>query len=168
MDNPLDTAGDVVKDAGEYGSGFLFSIARYLEQLTGDATSAAIFAGFLLFTLGLLKVGVTSKHSELYAKGLLGVGAVGIVGVILGTIITAYNLATKSSIVSTVEERIQYKVITNRNWGDLYSDELFAAIFPSFGQYKWYLFVFVVLMTVGFILNFVIRKSQKRLNVEPS
>lgn len=167
MENPLDTAGNVVKNSGEYGSQFLFGIARYLEALTGDATTAAIFTGFLLFTLALVgKVG-TSKNTELYSKSLMGVCLVGSVLIVIIALISGYGIATKTNVTKDVGLIIQYKAFTNREWGGFYLDEYLHAVGYTFGKYKWYLFVLVVVFIVGF-LSFLVQKiNRKMVDKEP-
>lgn len=166
MENPLETAGELAKDTGDIVSQGLFGLAGFLQQITGDATSAAIFAGFLIFTLGLLKTIAGSKNTAIYAKGLVAVGVVGILGTLTISAINAYGIATKQSILSQAADRIHYRAITNRKWGDFYMDEFSDAVMASTDRLKWYLMIFAIIFSLGIVLNYTVRKGPSKTGTE--
>lgn len=66
MENPLDSAGRLAKGAGDTIAVAFSSTARFLEHLTGNVTTAAIFAFFLLLTLSIVKSVASSRNPALY------------------------------------------------------------------------------------------------------
>lgn len=78
MENPLDSAGNAAENIGEGLGGLLRGTARFLEQVTGDAFTAAVVAAVVMFALSLLKGGALVKNTRLYAYGLLCMGVAGL------------------------------------------------------------------------------------------
>jgi hypothetical protein len=164
MENPLDAAGELVENAGQHGSEFLFGLARYIEHLTSDATTAVIFTGFLLFALGLLGKMAMSRNSSLYSKGMIYFGLTGIFGVAGISAFQGYIFASKSGIEAAASHRVHYAVFTNRQWGEFYWDEFQSAAVTTAHDLKWYALVFGIIFLVGLTAHLVVRTSQKIQN----
>lgn len=145
MDNPLDTAGEVVKGAGEVASQGLFGFARFLEQITGDAVSAAIFAGFLIFALTLVKGAGLSRNASLYSQAIMRIGIIGMVGYAAFCLIQTLGSADDVSEIDLVVQGLTGEKPSQSN--------IFAKNLENvFSLHKWYFFVFIVMTIVGFLL----------------
>lgn len=160
MENPLDTAGEVVQGAGDNGAQLLFGIARFLEQLTGDATSAAIFAGLLIFALGLLRKVSTVNNVQLYAKGMVIVCTFGLIILSLMSVYVGYKNAMKWGITDDTDMKLQYLVLTGRQWGEFYRDEFQDSVVNSLGSMRWYMIVMAIVGAVGLLAHLSSRKGQ--------
>lgn len=165
MENPLDAAGELVENAGQHGSEFLFGLARYIEHLTGDATTAVIFTGFLLFALGLLGKMAMSRNSSLYAKGMVYFGLIGATGVGLLSLFHGYGVAVKTGIEASTGLRLQYHVLTERTWGEFYKDEFLDAATNAAMELRWYALVFLIIMAVGLIARLVSKTGQSTARI---
>lgn len=152
IENPLDTAGQVVKNAGELAGDGLFGIARFLEQVTGDATSAAIFAAFLLFSLGLIKGAGVSRNSNVYSTALRNVGIVGCLAFLGFCFVTAWG----ASSVTTETDVLSMGLTGNQ---ETRSEKFTNGLFKTFQNYRWYGAVFLTITIIGFILARVSPKS---------
>lgn len=150
MDNPLDTAGNAVKNAGEYGSQALFGFARFLEQITGDAVSAAIFAGFLLFALMLIKGAGLSRNHSLYATAIRNLGLIGIGGYVVYSIIQGIALGTDAN-GKFAESAVLQRGLNGANSAQ--GTQIFSSIWAALNQYFWYGFTFLVMAGVGYIIT---------------
>lgn len=168
MQNPLDTAGEIVKNSGEHGSQFLFGLARYIEALTGDATTAAIFTGFLLFTLTLVGKAGTSKNAELYSKALMGIAVLGSALMLVVSAWSGYRLTVKSGMTTPFPERLQYMAFTGRNWGEFSLGEFWYHTLSTIDRYGWFFAVFLVIFAVGLLVYAIHRISWKSAEKEPS
>lgn len=150
MDNPLDTAGNAVKNVGEYGSQALFGFARFLEQITGDAVSAAIFAGFLLFAIMLIKGAGLSRNHSLYATAIKNLGIIGIAGYFVYSVIQGIALGTDSAGKIAENAVLQRGLNGGQSSGD---SQILTSIWAALNQYFWYGFTFVVMAFVGYIIS---------------
>ena len=155
MDNPLDTAGNAVKNVGEYGSQALFGFARFLEQITGDAVSAAIFAGFLLFAIMLIKGAGLSRNHSLYATAIKNLGIIGIAGYFVYSVIQGIALGTDSTGKLAENAVLQKGLGGGQSSGD---SQIIANVWAALSQYFWYGFTFVVMAVVGYIISHVSNK----------
>lgn len=156
MENPLDSAGELVKGAGEQGANFLFGIARFLEQITGDAVSAAIFAGFLIFALSLIKGAGLSRNSSVYSQAITKLGIIGVVGYLVFSAILAISYSSERSEADLVLQGLRGEKTGAVNG--------FSGSFVStFWENKWYLVIFVVMTLVGFILSGITKKIPSKI-----
>ncbi len=151
MENPLDTASGLAESAGQGLSGLLAGLARLLEHLTGDAISAAIFAGFLFFSLSLIKGAGSSKNLYLYSRSILSLGVVGGIGYLLYVGILSVPRAEEIASVPLSESEILQLGLQNiQPERDAKYLEAYKAVFL---ENIWFLIVFVVMTTVGAILS---------------
>lgn len=153
MDNPLDTAGNAVKNVGEYGSQALFGFARFLEQITGDAVSAAIFAGFLLFALTLIKGAGLSRNSHLFSTSIALLGAIGFAGYLVYSLVQGVYMSSSTDEAALIEQGLNG--IQNSA-----ASTFFNATVAALSQYFWYGMVFLVMALVGTLLTRVLKTNR--------
>ena len=146
MENPLESAGEAVKGAGELASDGLFGMARFLEQVTGDAVSASIFAAFLLFSLTLIKGAGLSRNSQVYSKAILNFGVVGIGAYVMYSMVGALSISSVTDELDIIQLGI-----TGQSKG--IAANFYEALFSTLKGNFWYGMVFVVMTTVGFITS---------------
>ena len=152
LDNPINTLGEVAKDGGDWLSKGLFGFARMLEQVTGDATSAAIFAAFLLFTISLIRWGAGSKNFLLYAGSLVAVGGGGMV--VLAVIAI---LGAAPDFLSLWQENDDRDYLYQGLSSYAFSEEwklrfIIRAIPGLLMPYKWHAFVLLNVLGVGLVM----------------
>jgi hypothetical protein len=160
MENPLDVAGELVQGAGDNGAQLLFGIARFIEQLTGDVTGAAIFTAMLLFSLGLLRKTAMVNDVQLYAKGMVIVCALGLFILAIVSVYVGYGTAMKWGMDEDTGLKLQYFVLTGRQWGDFYSDEFQDSVVSSFVRMRWYMVVMAIVGAVGLLAHLSSKKRQ--------
>lgn len=155
MENPLDTLGGAAKDGGNIAGEFLVGTARFLEQLTGNATAAAIFAGFLLFALSLIRVAATARNHALYGNSIRLVGIAGLIGILLFVSIHTV-LQTGTPFQTNTEEALIYKGLTGQDYVPDNTPSIFVQrLLANAWNVKWYALIFVVMYVVGRITSSV-------------
>jgi hypothetical protein len=159
IENPLDHAADLAQNAGNAAAGLLGGTARFLEQVTGDAFTAAVFAAMLLFTLSLIRGASGARNPKLYIYSIIAIG-----GMIITTafLLILYNTIEQHSI-----EHIQYieNSYIHKGFG-LHFDETEPTIFHIFGstfnKLKWYVLIGTVMTSVGSIMAAITPKSANK------
>lgn len=157
VENPLDKAADLAKNAGDMASGLLGGTARFLEQVTGDTFTAAVFAAMLIFTLTLVKGAAGARNPRIYIKTIVFIGAAIIIGV---AAISAYNAFDQFPL-----EFIRYKesLYTHKGFGVPFSESeptKSALAIETFQKLKWYCLIGVAMTSAGIIMSFVTRSNK--------
>ena len=153
MDNPLDTLGELFRRGGDLIGAGLGSGARVLENATGDAVTAALFAGFLLFALSLLRGAVGSRNFLLYGRVLAIMGAVGLAGVVLLVVVGGISGAFSVSV--SEEDAFLYRSMhgADINSFSQYIRRFFSSLISAARYYVWYGLIFVIMIAVGYTVE---------------
>jgi hypothetical protein len=179
IDNPLDSAANSAKHLGGAISELLRGTARWLEQATGDAFTAAVVAALLMFALSLLKGGAIARNTKIYAYGLICMGAAGVIGLL---IITAWNIHDldrnhKSITHTSAADESTYRDALQIGLGTKKHDSVtarFETEFPAHdvsfigilhAKYRFYFLIFSVMIFVGAVISAISRFSGRPHNV---
>lgn len=152
IENPIEGLGNLSKEVGEGGQSLLFGVARFLQQITGDAETAAIFGAFLLFTLSLVRGGATARNHMLYALSLIGIGLGGLV--ILTGLGSAKAIPGLLSLYEPNPERDWlYKGLTSFEMKDEFTVRFaIREVMQAMIKNKWYALVLLDMVGVGAIM----------------
>lgn len=164
IENPLDKAAELAKNAGEGAAGLLGGVARFLEQVTGDAFTAAVFAAMLLFTLSLIKSGSGARNPSLYARTIVSIGILGII--IMSAIIVSMAYETYTPLYDVFREKyLIYKGITGLEIPEA-GPSFFSHVSPVIMKQKWFILIFITMTVTGVIMLFFTRTSSTSKTIE--
>lgn len=157
IENPLDKAADLAHNAGDGLAGLLGGTARFLEQVTGDTFTAAVFAAMLLFTLTLVKGAASSRNPRIYISSIIFVGFI----IIGGTAaVSAYNASVQLPVAL-----IEYKEALYIHKGfELAFEEAeptgLGMFLTSFEKLKWYALIGTIMAAAGLIMLIFTKSTQ--------
>ncbi|NDW07832.1 hypothetical protein [Jiella pacifica] len=152
MENPLDRAGEAADKIGEGVGGLLHGTARFLEDLTGNVTAAAIFAGFLLFALALVRGAAGARHHILYGQSIRVLGLIGLAGSVTVALVNAV-IFDDVLINDIPDKQLIYKGLTGKEYSEGFDPSTFIQdFFDNVLWMQWYFLVFVIMIVVGTIV----------------
>jgi len=161
VENPLDKAAELAKNAGEGAAGLLGGIARFLEQVTGDAFTAAVFAAMLLFTLSLIRGAAGARNPRIYITTITIVGLIGIVGVFVVAGIISSSLFA-DELLKYRESYLLHRGLNIQFDGT--EPSRIKSLFFILDRFKWYAFIFCAMLITGIIMKFTLREKRPAIN----
>jgi len=160
IENPLDKAAEIARSSGDMAAGLLGGTARFLEQVTGDAFTAAVFAAMLIFTLSLVKGAAGARNPSIYINSII------IIGIFIMSAIVAlavYGAQEQFSI-----EAIEYKerLYIHKGFNVPFRDNepvLMNMIFAKFAKLKWYSLIGAIMTVAGIIMKILVPRTVNKL-----
>jgi hypothetical protein len=160
IENPLDKVADVARSTGDAAAGLLGGTARFLEQITGDATSAAIFAALLLFILSLVRGAASARNQALYAKAILVIGIISIFSLFGYSLIMA-KIDLSNKYPAWRELSFIYRGYTARDY-NIQEPTLYSSVLLLMSKDKWYYIILSITSFTGIVLYVLTRPKNKQ------